>query len=122
MASLGPKSVEMTAELADGWLPAIYVPERAAAVWGEALRSGTAPPGRWVRFAIASGVLPRLARRGKSQSAAWGERADQAAVFRPPEGTPWLLDEHVLSEIGCRPLDETLGERTQAASRPVREH
>ena len=38
VASLGPKNVEMTAELADGWLPFFYLPERAKDVWGDARR------------------------------------------------------------------------------------
>jgi F420-dependent oxidoreductase-like protein len=42
VASLGPKNVEMTAEVADGWLPTLYIPEKAAAVWGEALAKGRA--------------------------------------------------------------------------------
>jgi F420-dependent oxidoreductase-like protein len=42
VASLGAKSVEVTAELADAWLPAFYMAEGAAAVWGKALRAGTA--------------------------------------------------------------------------------
>jgi F420-dependent oxidoreductase-like protein len=42
VASLGPKNVEMTAEMADGWLPTLFVPERAGQVWGEALAAGSA--------------------------------------------------------------------------------
>lgn len=42
VASLGPKNVEMTAELADGWEPIFYIPERAADVWGEPLARGRA--------------------------------------------------------------------------------
>ncbi|MDR5698252.1 LLM class F420-dependent oxidoreductase [Agromyces aerolatus] len=42
IAALGPKSVEQTAELADGWLPMFFHPERAGAVWGEALAAGRA--------------------------------------------------------------------------------
>jgi F420-dependent oxidoreductase-like protein len=42
VASLGPKNVEMTAELADGWLPILFHPERAADVWGEDLAKGAA--------------------------------------------------------------------------------
>jgi F420-dependent oxidoreductase-like protein len=42
VASLGPKNVEMTAELADGWLPILFHPERAADVWGEDLAKGDA--------------------------------------------------------------------------------
>ncbi len=42
VASLGPKNVEMTAELADGWLPIFYHPEKAADVWGDDLAAGRA--------------------------------------------------------------------------------
>ena len=42
VASLGPKNVAMTAELADGWLPIFYVPEKAASVWGDDLAAGAA--------------------------------------------------------------------------------
>jgi F420-dependent oxidoreductase-like protein len=42
IASLGPKNVEMTAELAEGWEPIFFMPERAGAVWGEALAKGKA--------------------------------------------------------------------------------
>ena len=34
VAALGPKSVEQTAEIADGWLPMFFHPERAGEVWG----------------------------------------------------------------------------------------
>jgi len=40
IASLGPKNVELTAELADGWLPVFYHPERARQVWGDDLAAG----------------------------------------------------------------------------------
>ncbi len=42
VASLGAKSVEMTAELADAWLPAFYTAEAAADVWGAAIAAGNA--------------------------------------------------------------------------------
>lgn len=42
IASLGPKNVQMTAELADGWLPVFFHPEKAADVWGEDLDAGRA--------------------------------------------------------------------------------
>ena len=42
IASLGPKNVELTAELAEGWLPILYVPEKAKDVWGESLAAGLA--------------------------------------------------------------------------------
>ncbi|MEV1131543.1 LLM class F420-dependent oxidoreductase [Agromyces sp. NPDC049794] len=42
IASLGPKSVEQTAEIADGWMPMFFHPERAAETWGAALAAGAA--------------------------------------------------------------------------------
>jgi F420-dependent oxidoreductase-like protein len=42
LASLGEKSVQLTAEQAEGWLPIFYLPEKAQAVWGNALRRGEA--------------------------------------------------------------------------------
>jgi F420-dependent oxidoreductase-like protein len=40
VASLGEKNVALTAEIADGWLPILFIPERAADVWGSALAEG----------------------------------------------------------------------------------
>ena len=42
VAALGPKNVAMAAELAEGWEPIFYLPEKAADVWGTALAEGTA--------------------------------------------------------------------------------
>ncbi len=42
IAALGPKSVEGAATYADGWLPFLFLPERADQVWGDSLRSGLA--------------------------------------------------------------------------------
>lgn len=42
IAALGPKNVELTAEIAEGWQPVFFFPEQADAVWGEALRAGFA--------------------------------------------------------------------------------
>jgi F420-dependent oxidoreductase-like protein len=42
VASLGPKNVAMTAEVADGWLPLFYLPEKAKDVWGDDLAAGAA--------------------------------------------------------------------------------
>ncbi|MFC4589822.1 LLM class F420-dependent oxidoreductase [Sphaerisporangium corydalis] len=42
VAAIGPKNVELTAELAEGWEPIFYVPEKAAGVWGDALSAGRA--------------------------------------------------------------------------------
>ncbi|RVW10759.1 LLM class F420-dependent oxidoreductase [Prescottella agglutinans] len=42
IASLGPKNVAMTAEIAEGWEPIFFHPEKAESVWGEALAAGKA--------------------------------------------------------------------------------
>jgi len=42
LASLGQKAVAQTAEIAEGWMPALYYPERADLVWGDALAAGAA--------------------------------------------------------------------------------
>lgn len=40
IAALGPKSVEQAAEIADGWIPHLFHPEKSGSVWGEALATG----------------------------------------------------------------------------------
>ncbi|MEV0714959.1 LLM class F420-dependent oxidoreductase [Asanoa sp. NPDC050611] len=42
VAALGEANVRMTAEIADGWMPALFIPERAHDVWGGALAAGAA--------------------------------------------------------------------------------
>jgi F420-dependent oxidoreductase-like protein len=42
VAALGDKNVAMTAEVADGWLPFLFLPEKAQEVWGDALATGAA--------------------------------------------------------------------------------
>jgi len=42
LAALGPKNVELAAEVAEGWQPIFYLPEKADAVWGSALAAGKA--------------------------------------------------------------------------------
>jgi F420-dependent oxidoreductase-like protein len=42
VAALGPKNVRMTAEVADGWLPLFYLPEKVDDVWGDDLAAGAA--------------------------------------------------------------------------------
>ena len=42
IASLGPKNVELTAEIAEGWLPTLYMPGKADLAFGDALKIGNA--------------------------------------------------------------------------------
>jgi F420-dependent oxidoreductase-like protein len=42
VAALGDRNVQLTAEVADGWLPFLFHPEKARQVWGGALDKGSA--------------------------------------------------------------------------------
>jgi len=42
VAAIGPLNVELAAELAEGWQPIFFHPERADRVWGDALAAGRA--------------------------------------------------------------------------------
>jgi F420-dependent oxidoreductase-like protein len=42
VAALGPKNVALAAELAEGWQPIFYFPEKAGLTWDAALAEGTA--------------------------------------------------------------------------------
>jgi F420-dependent oxidoreductase-like protein len=59
VAALGPKNVEGTAEYADGWLPFMFAPEKAAEVWGDALARGKArrPDGLGPLEVVAGGMV-----------------------------------------------------------------
>ncbi len=43
VAALGEKNVAMAAEVADGWIPMLFVPEKAHEVWGASLEAGPGP-------------------------------------------------------------------------------
>ena len=59
IASLGPKNVQLTAELADGWLPVFFQPEKAADVWADDLALGAErrDPGRAPLEVVAGGTV-----------------------------------------------------------------
>jgi F420-dependent oxidoreductase-like protein len=42
IAAIGPKNVALAAEIAEGWEPIFYLPERASDVWGASLAQGGA--------------------------------------------------------------------------------
>jgi F420-dependent oxidoreductase-like protein len=55
LAAIGPRNVTLAAEIADGWLPIFYSPERAADVYGPLLEAGFAASGearKAERFAV----------------------------------------------------------------------
>ena len=59
VAALGEKNVAMTAEVADGWIPILFSPEKARDVWGSALDEGAAKrdPSRGDLMITAGGLL-----------------------------------------------------------------
>jgi len=59
IAAIGPKNVELTAEIADGWLPIFFSPERTSTVYGSLLDAGfsrSGEDGKADRFDIAPTV------------------------------------------------------------------
>jgi F420-dependent oxidoreductase-like protein len=42
LAALGPKSVELAAEIADSWEPILFIPEKSRDIWGTSLAAGKA--------------------------------------------------------------------------------
>lgn len=52
LAAIGPRNVALAAEIADGWLPVFYSPERSEDVFGAALTAGRERRTRGGRFDI----------------------------------------------------------------------
>ena len=67
VAALGPKNVELAAELAEGWEPIFYYPEKAAQVWER----------RWRR---AGPARPVAAAAGRGGAGAAGDRRRRGRV------------------------------------------
>ena len=97
IAALGPKNVELTAEIAEGWQPVFFHPEKADSVWGEALAAGTARNGiprwdrwtswctrRWPSATTSRNGWPGSSRSWPSTSAAWAPRAATSITTWPP--------------------------------------
>jgi F420-dependent oxidoreductase-like protein len=80
VAALGEKNVAMTAEVADGWLPIFFVPEKANDVFGPSLAAGAArrDPGL-APLQIAAGGL--LAIGEESVVAPYRERGRKEAAL-----------------------------------------
>jgi len=59
IAALGPKNVQLTAEIAQGWLPILYHPGRAEEIWGADLAAGYAlrDPALGPMDVVAGGML-----------------------------------------------------------------
>ncbi|MBT8214026.1 MAG: LLM class F420-dependent oxidoreductase [Acidimicrobiia bacterium] len=63
IAAIGPKNAALTAEIADGWLPIFFSPERYRDIWGESLDTGFAAsgdPDKADHFDIAPSVFAQV--------------------------------------------------------------
>jgi F420-dependent oxidoreductase-like protein len=85
IASLGPANVAMTAEIEDGWLPHLFVPEKAHAVGA----------GRWPR-ARPSGSPPEAPFRP------WPARCSRSARTPRSYATPYAPHRPVRRRHGCQ--------------------
>jgi F420-dependent oxidoreductase-like protein len=73
LAAIGPRNVALAAEIADGWLPVFYSPQRAGEVFRPHLEAGFAAagdPGKAARFDVAPSV-PAVVTEDHEQ-ARWG--------------------------------------------------
>lgn len=75
LAAIGPRNVALAAEIADGWLPFWYSPERGTEVFGPSLEAGFAASGdptKWDRFDVLPTVPAALT--DDLEQARWGVR------------------------------------------------
>ncbi|MBS4728903.1 LLM class F420-dependent oxidoreductase [Mycobacterium sp. SM1] len=75
IAALGPKNVELTAEIAEGWQPVFFYPEKAQSVWGAALKAG------YAKRDPALGALDIMV----GAALAVGENADERLAWIKPQ-------------------------------------
>ncbi len=74
IAALGPKNVALAAELAEGWQPIFYFPEKAGLTWDEPLAEGRAK----------RDTQPAAARRHRRRAARHRRRRHAPARPHPP--------------------------------------
>ncbi|MBY5162503.1 LLM class F420-dependent oxidoreductase [Salsipaludibacter albus] len=82
MASLGSKSVATAAEIADGWIPHLFLPERAERVWGESLADGRSRrSGELGDLEVVAGGLLAITDRPEQAEAILAEGRKVAALY-----------------------------------------
>jgi F420-dependent oxidoreductase-like protein len=80
LAALGDKNVELTAEIAEGWRPHIFLPEKAREVWGASLKAGLAKrPEELGPLQMAAGGV--LAVEDDMHDAAWRQARQTTALY-----------------------------------------
>ena len=103
VASIGPQNAALTAEIADGWLPFLYSPDRAAEVWGPALAAGAAKRGLAAPLDVAPMVDCAL---GDDLSRLRDQLRPGIALY--------------VGGMGARNATSTTGSRAATATRPPR--
>ncbi len=81
IAALTPKSVLQTAEIAEGWMPVFYLPERARLAWGEALDVGRAVRDPALGPLDVQVTVPLLIGEGPALDAARSAYRDRLALY-----------------------------------------
>jgi F420-dependent oxidoreductase-like protein len=82
LAALGPKNVELAAELFDGWEPLFFYPERAEAAFGAALAAGRAKrPTELGELQIVADTQVAITESIDEQAAAVGAVRNQLALY-----------------------------------------
>ncbi len=106
VASLGPKNVEMTAAIAEGWLPLHFWPDHAADVWGAALAAGR-PGDR------------RGCRRSRSWQAVRWRSARTSSIFGTWPARAWRCTSAAWA-LAVRISTTTSSGDTGSSTRPIR--
>lgn len=81
IAALSPKSVTQAAEIADGWMPVFFHPERAVAAWGDALAAGGAIRDTTLGPLDVHVTVPLLIGGGAAVDAALAAYRDRLALY-----------------------------------------
>lgn len=81
IAALTPKSVMQTAEIAEGWMPVFYLPERAHRAWGDALDVGRAVRDPALGDLDVQVTMPLLIGAGPALDAARAGYRDRLALY-----------------------------------------
>lgn len=81
IAALSPKSVTQAAEIADGWMPVFFHPERAGAAWGDALAAGSAARPEALGVLDVHVTVPLLIGDGAAADAALAAHRDRLALY-----------------------------------------
>lgn len=81
VAALTPKSVMQTAQIAEGWMPVFYLPERAHLAWGDALDAGRAARDPALGPLDVQVTMPLLIGAGPALDAARTGYRDRLALY-----------------------------------------